>query len=176
MMVATEFPSAGQEFGNPAYGSRLKGMIRSAMNHMLSSLFLLCGLSAWAQTDHLPPRPVAIDTLTSNDGSLTRVENQPQFPGGEQALAEYMRTNVHYPEELQKARIAGTVKVAFTIADDGTVKDVRLQGGIPNGEALNQEAMRVVRAMPRWEPAHVYGVAVPMDYLLPVTFALQEQP
>jgi hypothetical protein len=51
-----------------------------------------------------------------------------------------------------------------------------VQNGIPNGEELNAEALRAVNAMPRWEPAHVNGVAIPMDYLLPVTFALQEQP
>lgn len=146
------------------------------MNRILSSLFLLCSLSTLAQTDTLPPRPVAIEQLPSNDGSLTRVENRPQFPGGEQALVEYLRTNVHYPEETQKARIAGTVKVVFTIADDGQVQNAHVQNGIPNGEVLNAEALRVVNAMPRWEPARVNGVAVPMDYLLPVTFALQEQP
>ncbi len=161
--------------GNAAYGSLRNGLIRSTMNRPLSSLFLFCSLSAWAQSDHLPPRPVAIDTLSSNNGALTRVENQPQFPGGEQALVEYMRTSMHYPEAMEKARVAGTVKVAFTIADDGQVQNAHVQTGIPNGEDLNKEALRVVHAMPRWEPAHVYGVAVPMDYLLPVTFVLQEE-
>ncbi len=145
------------------------------MQRTLTALFLFSVLSAAAQSDRQPPKPVAIETLPGNDGKLARVENQPQFPGGQEALTEYMRINVHYPEEMQKAAIAGTVKVAFTIADDGKVTNARVHSGIPNGDALNAEALRVVNVMPRWEPAHVNGVAVPMDYLLPVTFALEEQ-
>ena len=146
------------------------------MNRTLTTLFLFRTLTTWAQSDRLPPRPVAIDTLPGNDGSLTRVENRPHFPGGEQALAEYMRTSVRYPEKMRRSHITGTVQVAFTIADDGQVKNAYVQSGIPDGAALSAEALRVVQAMPRWEPAHVNGVPVPMDHLLPVTFGLQEQP
>lgn len=145
------------------------------MHHFLTALFLLCALSSAAQKDSMVPPPINIQKLSSNNGSLTRVENQPHFPGGDAALVEYMRANVHYPEEAQKAGISGTVKVAFTIADDGQVTNARIHSPVPNGEALNAEALRVVNAMPKWEPARVNGVAVPMDYLLPVMFALEEQ-
>lgn len=50
-----------------------------------------------------------------------------------------------------------------------------MQRGIRNGEALNEEALRVVNAMPRWEPAQVKGVPVPMDYVVPVRFGVSEQ-
>lgn len=146
-----------------------------AMKPIISSILLLCSLPVWAQKDSLLPPPIDLETLPSNDGSLTRVEEHPQFPGGEQALVDYMKQNLLYPADMQKARIGGTVQVAFTITAKGDLENVRVQRGITNGEALNVEALRVVNAMPRWEPAHVKGVPVPMDYVLPVKFSVSDQ-
>jgi TonB family protein len=139
------------------------------MNRILPSILLLLSLSASAQQDSLPP-PINIETLETNDGSLTRVENQPQFPGGDQALVDYMIANLNYPDGMRQAGVGGTVQVAFTIAPTGELVNVLVHRGISGGEALNEEALRVVRAMPRWEPAKVKGVAIPMDYILPVKF------
>lgn len=145
------------------------------MQRHLLSFFLLLSLSAFAQKDSLPP-PIDIETLPSNDGSLTRVESQPRYPGGDQALMEYMKENLRYPEDMRKARVEGVVKVAFTISPGGGLENARVLSGIPKGEALNEEALRVVKAMPLWEPAQVKGVAVPMDYVLPVTFSVSDKP
>ncbi|HMC98367.1 MAG TPA: energy transducer TonB, partial [Flavobacteriales bacterium] len=133
-------------------------------------------LSAWAQKDTVPPPPTDIQTLPGNDGTLTRVERQPQFPGGDQALVAYMNANLHYPDGMRQARKEGVVHVAFTISAEGDVQNVHVQRGIAGGEALNEEAVRVVSAMPRWQPALVNGVPVPMAYVLPVTFAVSDKP
>ncbi len=145
------------------------------MKRMLPSVFVLLSLSALAQKDSLPP-PIDIEKLPSNDGSLTRVESQPRYPGGDEALMNYMKQNLRYPEDMRKAHVEGVVKVAFTIAPSGDLENVRVLSGIAKGEALNEEALRVVKAMPRWEPAQVKGVAVPMDYVLPVTFSVSDKP
>lgn len=145
------------------------------MKRNLLSFLLLLSLSAYAQKDSLPP-PIDIEKLPSNDGSLTRVEAQARFPGGDQALMAYMKANLRYPDDMWQAHIEGVVRVAFTIAPSGELENVRVLSGIPKGEALNEEALRVVKAMPRWEPAQVKGVAVPMDYVLPVTFSVSDKP
>lgn len=140
------------------------------MKHILTALCLSCGLSAAAQKDTLPPLPIHIDTLRSNDGSLTRVETSPRFPGGDAALVEYMTKELRYPDDMRQAGKQGVVHVAFTIADNGELRNVRVKQPISDAPALNEEALRVVGAMPRWEPATVRGVTVPMDYVLPVKF------
>ena len=145
------------------------------MKHLLPAFFLLLSLTTFAQKDSLPP-PTDIEQLPSNDGSLTRVESQPHYPGGDQALMDYMKANLRYPEDMRQAHVEGVVKVAFTIAPSGELENVRVLSGIPKGEALNEEALRVVKAMPRWEPAQVKGVPVPMDYVLPVTFNVSDKP
>lgn len=140
------------------------------MKHILTTLCLLCGLSAAAQKDTLSLPPIHIDTLPSNDGSLTRVETSPRFPGGDAALVDYMTKELRYPDAMRQAKVEGVVHVVFTISDAGDVRNVRVKQGIPGGAALNEEAVRVVSAMPRWKPATVKGVTVPVDYVLPVKF------
>lgn len=146
------------------------------MKAILTPLILLFSLHAWAQPDTLPAAPVDLEKLLSNNGILTRVDERPQFPGGDVALVEHLRDNLRYPDDMRQAHVEGVVRVAFTVAANGEVQNVRVQSGIPNGALLDQEAVRVVEAMPRWRPAHVNDVAVPMDYLLPVTFKVGEQP
>lgn len=131
--------------------------------------------SSFAQRDSLSAQPIDLQTLESNDGSLTEVDTPPRYPGGDQALLAYLDANLRYPDEMRQAHVAGTVSVAFTISDRGEVKDVRVHRGIEGGEALEAEALRVVSAMPVWEAARVQGVAVPMEYLLPVTFGVGER-
>lgn len=142
------------------------------MKALLPALFLLIGLQASAQKDSLAPQPIDIETLKSNDGSLTRLESAPRFPGGEAALMDYLAKELRYPDAMRQAKVQGVVNVAFTITDAGDVSDVQVRQGIPNGQALNDEAVRVVKAMPKWEPARVHGVTVPMGYVLPVKFEL----
>ncbi|MEO8590005.1 MAG: energy transducer TonB [Flavobacteriales bacterium] len=146
------------------------------MKSILSALFLLCSLCAWAQKDTVPPPPIDIEKLPSNNGSLTRVENQPQFPGGDEALVAYLKENLRYPDDMRQAHVEGSAQVAFTITPEGEVQDVHLQRGIAGGGALNEEALRVVRAMPRWTPARVNGVPIPMVYVLPVSFGVSALP
>ncbi len=139
------------------------------MKLILFSVFLLIAYSALAQQDSLPP-PIDIEQLPSNDGRLARVDATPKFPGGEQAMVDYLKKNLRYPDAMRQARVEGAAHVAFTIAASGELENIRVLSGIPEGELLDQEALRVVQEMPRWEPAQVNGVPVPMEYVLPVTF------
>lgn len=96
---------------------------------------------------------------------------KPQFLGGEQAIYKYLADNVRYPEKAIYAGAQGTVYVIFFIRKDGSVSDVSVKK--PIGFKMDEEAIRVVKNMPRWLPAKLNGKPVHYVYQLPVKFVLQ---
>ena len=98
------------------------------------------------------------------------VEEMPGFPGGQAALMKYIKENLRCPNT--GIDIAGRVIVQFTIGKDGTVKAPKIVRGID--PELDQEALRVVRNMPKWKPGKLMGEAVEVRYTVPVTFKLAE--
>lgn len=142
------------------------------MHRFLLPLFLLLGSPLAAQPDTLKPEPIDLEALPSNDGSMTRLAEEAQFPGGDGALMRYMQENLRYPEEMDEAGIQGKVFIRFTIGTDGKVSEASVLRGVEGGAPLEQEALRVVRAMPAWKPAKVNGVSIPTEHTLPVTFQL----
>ena len=102
---------------------------------------------------------------------FTVVEQQPEFPGGTQALMEFINTNLRYPVRCFEDSIQGRVTLSFVIEKDGSVTEItKLRS--PN-EDLTKEAIRVVSAMPKWIPGKQRGEAVRVRYVLPVTFRLK---
>jgi len=140
------------------------------MRPILTAFLLASSLSFAAQDTLKLPPPIHLDSLPSNNGSLTRVESPPRFPGGVEGLIAYLTSELRYPDQMRQAAKEGVVEVGFTITDAGEVNNVRVIEGIAGAEALNAEAVRVVSSMPRWQPATVNGVTVPMAYKLPVKF------
>lgn len=119
--------------------------------------------------------PVADDKVTDKKASEQAPETLPQYPGGEDAMYKYMLYSLRYPEEAVKAGQEGRVVVRFTVMPDGTVSNVYAEDNNLH-EALNREAVRVVKAMPAWRPArNKEGKAVECAYALPVTFKLPKQ-
>ena len=94
------------------------------------------------------------------------VEEQPSFPGGQAALMKYIEENMRCPDPESDA--SGRVIVQFVIGKDGTVKDPKVVRGIT--PALDEEALRLVRNMPKWRPGKQMGKAVEVRYTMPVTF------
>ena len=105
---------------------------------------------------------------------FTVVENQPEFPGGLIALTNYLQQNVKYPPEAQKAGIKGRVYVSFIVEKDGSLTDIQLMKGL--GYGCNEEAIRVVNAMPKWQPGTQSGRPVRVRYNLPIEFPYTGQP
>lgn len=99
------------------------------------------------------------------------VEEMPSFPGGEQKLMEYVGKNVKYPQIARESGIKGRVFVSFVVEPDGSVSNVKVLRGIGGG--CDEEAMRVVKSMPKWKPGKQRGKAVRVSYMLPVNFQLQ---
>ena len=99
------------------------------------------------------------------------VEQQPQFPGGQAALFSWLSQNIHYPPVAEENGIYGRVVVSFVVETDGSISNVQVVRGVD--PSLDKEALRVTKAMPKWQPGKQNGQAVRVKYNLPVTFKLQ---
>ena len=103
---------------------------------------------------------------------FTAVDQQAKYPGGQDALMKFLSSNIHYPETARDYDIQGRVIVKFVVEKDGSIGPAKVVKGVDS--ALDQEALRVVRQMPRWQPGKNDGVAVRSWFTLPVTFRLTE--
>ena len=101
---------------------------------------------------------------------FTFVEEYPEFPGGDKALREFILNNLNYPEIARKTGITGTVYVQFVVEKDGSISDVKVVRGIGGG--CDEEAVRVVKSMPRWKPGKQRGQPVRVYFTLPIEFKL----
>ncbi|MDZ7742346.1 MAG: energy transducer TonB [Bacteroidota bacterium] len=99
------------------------------------------------------------------------VESMPEFPGGQTALFKFLQQNIDYPEIAKESGIQGRVFVTFVVETDGSVTDVRILRGIGGG--CDEEALRVVKSMPKWNPGKQRGKPVRVQFNLPVKFTLQ---
>lgn len=102
---------------------------------------------------------------------FTVVEEQPAYPGGEEARMRYLQESIKYPEEAKELGIQGRVFVTFVVEVDGSITDVRVLRGIGGG--CDEEAVRVVKNMPKWVPGKQRGVPVRVQFNLPIKFTLQ---
>lgn len=98
------------------------------------------------------------------------VEKQAEFPGGIQALMHWLSMNIRYPESAQQGNIQGRVIVKFVVNADGSISDPTVLKGVET--SLDNEAVRVVRAMPKWLPAENQGQKVASYFNIPISFKL----
>ncbi|GAB3537295.1 M56 family metallopeptidase [Pontibacter brevis] len=102
----------------------------------------------------------------------TYVEQMPQFRGGESEMLKYLGENIRYPKEAQEAKVEGLVVVRFTINYNGSLEDIEVIKKL--GKGTDEEAIRVVKMMNgSWEPGRQNGKVVPVQYTLPIRFALR---
>lgn len=112
-----------------------------------------------------------IEPEQTNDSSIfTVIEDSPEFPGGQDSLMAYLGRRIQYPKEAMEKGIEGTVYVTFVIEKDGSVNKVHILRGI--GKACDEEAMRVIRNMPRWKPGFQREKPVRVQYNIPIRFKL----
>lgn len=98
------------------------------------------------------------------------VDQQPSFPGGTNALNTFIVSNLKYPVFAQEKGIQGRVVVKFIVEKDGSISNVEVDRSVPG---LDNEAMRVVKAMPKWIPGQINGKAVKVECSHPFVFRLQ---
>ena len=97
------------------------------------------------------------------------VDEHPHFPGGNGALLDWLSKNIHYTSGC--ASIQGRVVVSFFVEPDGSLSDIELVRKV--APELDEEVLRVVKAMPKWIPGKQYGQAVRVKYNLPLTICMQ---
>lgn len=98
------------------------------------------------------------------------VDQYPEFPGGQEAMMKYLEQSIQYPQSAKDNGVEGTVQLTFNVNADGSISDVFIVRGV--NEALNNEAIRVIEAMPHWKPGKSGGQAVQTQMRLPIQFKL----
>ena len=107
-----------------------------------------------------------------NDSVFTFTDVRAEFPGGDEALMKWLQENITYPKTAQELGIQGKVFVNFIVRSDGRIDGVKIQRGVH--PSLDNEAMRLVKAMPRWKAGEKNGQKVHSYFTLPFTFILKD--
>src|SRR4029077_10888004 len=110
--------------------------------------------------------------IKDKDGVYNHAEVMPEFPGGQDALANYVENNLNYPQQAIDDNTMGTVRISFVVDKDGKVTDPRIINDKKIGNGLDEEALKVVNQMPTWKPGKVKGKNVKTRLELPITFQL----
>lgn len=118
-------------------------------------------------SDYVPIEPEDEETI---DIHIT-VEEQPSFPGGTAKFYQYVASHLEYPKQAIRNQVEGKVYIKFVIDRDGSISDAEVYKGI--GEACDEEALRVIKNSPKWNPGKQRGQAVRVQMILPITFQLQ---
>lgn len=119
----------------------------------------------------ITPVTVEEEEEEKEDEIFQVVEQDPEFPGGIEALYKFIQSNLKYPQLARDNNIEGRVFVQFVVEKDGSVSNVKAARDIGGG--CGAEAVRVVKSMPKWAPGKQRGKAVRAAYTLPVVFKLQ---
>ncbi len=123
------------------------------------------------EVDKNTQREIASYQVIKKDTIYLFASRFPSFPGGDKALFRYLSANIKYPSEARSKQISGTVYVKLTIRKNGVVDQVK---AIRSPSALlSEEAIRIVKTMPAWNPGEHEGKKVSMVHYIPVRFALR---
>lgn len=114
--------------------------------------------------------PVEEEEEAEETQIFTVVESMPGFPGGEAARIKYLNENIKYPQMARESGIQGRVFVTFVVERDGAVTDVRVLRGIGGG--CDEEAVRVIKNMPKWNAGKQRGKPVRVQFNMPILFKL----
>jgi TonB family protein len=130
--------------------------------HLILLAALFCGYTSAGQTGS-----------SSRDQVLTMADQMPEFPGGEEALFEFLSRNIRYPGQAIQENVQGVVYVGFVVREDGRLTDLDIVRGLYR--PLDLEALRVAGSMPDWIPGQHEGEVRPVRYTLPIRFAMKKR-
>ena len=119
--------------------------------------------------------------ILKTDSPTNLSENSPNdlnpvYPGGMEAMLNFLKENIVYPNKEKRKRVSGTSYISFVVEKDGRVTDVKVIKGMPNGEGCDNEAIRVIKLMPNWKPAEKNGELVKSNQVIPIKFQLLSPP
>ena len=114
----------------------------------------------------LPPK----EEIDAPDAPLVFVEVYPEFPGGDAERVKFLRENLVYPQPARMADIEGKVWIGFVVEKDGSLSNFSVVRSV--APVLDEEALRVVKLMPKWTPGKQSSRTVRVQYQIPITFTL----
>jgi periplasmic protein TonB len=121
--------------------------------------------------DETEKKPAIVEIKPEEPDIFTILETQASYQGGLKAMGEFLQKNLNYPAPAQRANVSGKVFLSFVVDKEGNISDVSVTKGI--GFGCDEEAMRVVKTMPKWNPGKQSGRAVKSKFNLPIAFVLE---
>lgn len=100
-------------------------------------------------------------------------EKMPCYPGGEEALLKYLSKNMSYPEQARNENVTGTVYISFIVSQNGDLKNIQILKGL--GYECDEEAIRLIKNMPYWEPGEQRGKPIEIQYNMPIKFPFTKE-
>ena len=187
---AQRFTSMANSFNHSSLKKRITMMLKEKSNPWARAKYLyILPLAALAVTAFARPEvsavadeisavkviaPAVHDSIQPNVQTAvaapsSALDQMPEFPGGMEALNTYLRNNIRYPQEAQKAGIQGRVIIQFIVSKDGSITDAEVVESVD--PQLDAEGLRLIKNMPRWKPGMRKGQAIRVKQTLPIRFA-----
>jgi len=135
------------------------------MNIYHKTGFLIASFLVFLSFAHANGRDTATTSISPTH------DETPIPPGGEAGYYKYLAEHIHMPEEAIDAGVQGTVYISIVVGKDGTLSDVKVKKD-PVGHGCAEEAIRVIKDMPKWTPGKMNGMPVSVRYSIPVKFVL----
>lgn len=158
--------------GSPLYNSQLDSLRR--LEGLLSPRQVQIPqnqISYWGSDVPEVIAPVAIEEEVNENQIYTYCEVMPSFKeGGEAGFQKYLKSNLKYPTSPADSAISGTVYISFEVHKDGSIQNVKCVRAITGHPAFHEEAIRVIKAMPAWNPGRMNGKVVIVNMTMPVKF------
>ncbi|MDB5142465.1 MAG: TonB family protein [Mucilaginibacter sp.] len=152
--------------------SRKRAMLKYALSAPLFVLMMVLSSATVNKASITVPKNSLADTAQTDKGPVfTSVEHEPSFPGGVKMFSAFLQQNIKYPEEMKKKKIEGKVFVSFIVEKDGSLSELKVLH--EPGYGSGQEALRVLRISPKWEPGIQNHHKVRVQYVIPITFTLK---
>ena len=188
--VGTRLYSMANSFNHSSLKKRITMMLKEKSNPWARAKYLyILPLAALAVTAFARPEvsavadeisavkviaPAVHDNIQPNvqpavAAPSSALDQMPEFPGGMEALNTYLRNNIRYPQEAQKAGIQGRVIIQFIVSKDGSITDAEVVESVD--PQLDAEGLRLIKNMPRWKPGMRKGQAIRVKQTLPIRFA-----
>lgn len=188
--VGTRLYSMANSFNHSKLKKRITMMLKEKSNPWARAKYLyILPLAALAVTAFARPEvsavadeisavkviaPAVHDSIQPNvqpavAAPSSALDQMPEFPGGMEALNTYLRNNIRYPQEAQKAGIQGRVIIQFIVSKDGSITDAEVVESVD--PQLDAEGLRLIKNMPRWKPGMRKGQAIRVKQTLPIRFA-----
>ena len=188
--VGTRLYSMANSFNHSSLKKRITMMLKEKSNPLARAKYLyILPLAALAVTAFARPEvsavadeisavkviaPAVHDSIQPNvqpavAAPSSALDQMPEFPGGMEALNTYLRNNIRYPQEAQKAGIQGRVIIQFIVSKDGSITDAEVVESVD--PQLDAEGLRLIKNMPRWKPGMRKGQAIRVKQTLPIRFA-----